>query len=648
MTMVISTSPANRYVSLVNCVCSMSLLNRKDKPTESNTSVRRKRQVKQCLFRHCSGLVCAQKLLRRRRNKQHCVHLRVSQDAIHGYWNVRNKSTDDSIRDKYSPDTRAKGEKVVLESMKSYCEIEHKERTAPRRNDDCTKEMVLLTQSTNKEKSKLATFLKSSRVRFNKRCSDQDVSRTVEANIVKDICYDKTRLFSKCVNEGNPDTLEEGINLYSINNTDAPRNSEKASDKKRSHSDTSFSETVLTDNCVDSILYRQLRKTCVRSVETKLAEDRLGVDKTIELKLTPMSELERIEKISSHLENVNRTVNNFLDDVRTFSFKQRQQYNLQHSINKRESSSRLPNKFPSRNIEIARNSQQESISPVSWHKSTTSQKLRKYLCQDCYCESKTHNYNNTQWSSSRKRSSSPRLSPYPSHHPRYRMTYPQSPRNDYSLECLRPKRKIDSTVYHKLYSSENRSSRQRLSREKPTLLIYKNRKSNRLNSTNSAYSSSSSARNSSVTCRCSTCKSSRYSMHSSNRYKRSGNTTEIDYDLLSSLSSFSCKRCRSCSMLTQNSTNDKRERISSSSCASVCRWTGTHPAGNEEKSSPYLSSTSCSCSLSSLSTFRDDYNSEGTNGEPEKIERPWIGAGCRKLKRKKILCKDKYHVRWNY
>lgn len=235
----------------------------------------------------------------------------------------------------------------------------------------------------------------------------------------------------------------------------------------------------------------------------------------------------------------------------------------------------------------------------------------------------------------------------------------RSPRKNYPCECLKTKKKPELMADHEfILSCETHSVKCKpqslLSKEKPTLVIFRNRKSNKSrNSTNSAYSSSiistgteRSIRNNLVTCRCSAYKSSYYKMPTSDRYKYMY-STKIDPtspSLSSSSSASSTKRCHSLAILSQNSVYHKQEPISSSSCTNVERWRKRY-SGNEKRTSTYLSSTPCSCSLSSLSTFRD-YSFD----EADRETRHGKKLCCKPISRaqkKKIIYRDEHHVRWN-
>ena len=245
---------------------------------------------------------------------------------------------------------------------------------------------------------------------------------------------------------------------------------------------------------------------------------------------------------------------------------------------------------------------------------------------------------------------------YPSTQPRHNISRNlQSQKSNYQCECLKTKKKYDSIINRKfLLSRDVDSLKSKSQAEKPTLdFIFRNRRSNRSrNSTNSLYSSSITSTTTGERpihdnlnrYQHSTYKSSRYTMPSNDQYKNNKNSTEIDSScLLSSSSSLSSsRRCHSWTVLPQNSIYHKQEEpISSSSCTNIHSWR-RYPV-NEKRTSTYLSSTSCS--LSSLSTFRDYYLDE-TEKETRQIQKLWRKPKFRSQK-KKIIYTDERHVRWN-
>lgn len=158
----------------------------------------------------------------------------------------------------------------------------------------------------------------------------------------------------------------------------------KSSSKKRSQSETSFAETFVPDNCVDSILYRELREK-----REKLSRDCAQADRYVDSKLSWKLNEGKMDNV--HLRrtiNVDGIVNNFSDNARVPSLTQNRKYNLKHSINKFQSASRLPGKSSSRKIETNAGILQRSIIPVGCCAKTITQKQPKFLCKNCCCHAK--------------------------------------------------------------------------------------------------------------------------------------------------------------------------------------------------------------------------------------------------------------------
>ncbi|KOX77102.1 hypothetical protein WN51_10496 [Melipona quadrifasciata] len=573
MTMVISTSPANRYVTSVNCTCCVTMLNQKTL-TESATSIRKKRLDRHCLFRHCSGLVCSRKFMKRRRNRQHCLHLRVSQEAISDYWKMCDKSIrDENDNVKIHQENADTKEKTIKEIHEHKGEI--------LKNDKYKAEKIPLKRNTNEEDVKLESEHKSPCVCADNLCNSCDTCplslRIVETkyeenenskkfNDFINICDTDAKILPKYMNENTSNALKKKNNLCKT-------------------SISNFGKTINAGDYMNSILYHDIRKKYASTVKKKSSKNYLEIEKSIELKLTPKSEMGNTGKINSYQEsNVDRLENNFLDNMRMYSLKQKQKHNLKHPLNK--SVTRLQNKF--RNIGNSRT--QKNIYPVSSYKNTMYQrKLPELPCQNCYYDTKGRNYD-SQWTSNKKQSLS-HLHSYPSTQPQHNIFRNlQSQKSNYQCECLKTKKKFDSIINRKfLLSHDVDSLKSKQQAEKPTLdFIFKNRRSNRSrNSTNSLYSSSISSivtgekpiRDNLNTYQHSTYKSSRYTMPSNDQYKNNKNSTEIDSTcLLSSSSSLSSsRRCYSWTLLPQNSIYYKREPISSSSCTNIHRWKRRYP-----------------------------------------------------------------------
>ncbi|CAL7949837.1 unnamed protein product [Xylocopa violacea] len=628
--------------------------------------------------------------MRRRRNRHPCVHLHISQDAISDYWKVCDKSVhntngiNDENLDEKCTDTKRNTIKVIHQCREEIVNECNRDVKNGGKKEDISKEdsksiekLISLEPCTNEEDSQ-----KTLCICANKPCSDCNISRfsprliakkeenkkleqIKKSYVSKDIYNDDIKLSSKCINEGASNTMEKQLNLCDINTIDAQSSLKKTSNKRRSQSDTSFGEMIIADNCVDSILYNELRKKCGSSVKKNLSQDYLEIDKTIELNFTPKSRLQSTQRMKSHqkLDELNKIVTDFSDDIRTFTFIQKQKDNSKHSVNNHQSTSSLQGKLPSRTFEIASGVQQKNTIPVtSYKKKVNMGKLQKFLCRNCYCNAKVDTCNDSQWNNCRKQSL-PQSQSYSPSQSRYKAwsTNVQSQRSNYPCACcLKSREKTDSIIYRKISSPrETHSAKGKLQslqcKEKPTLVIFKNRKLSRSrNSTNSPHSSSitssgtvgKSLPNNSVNCRCPSYKASRYTIPASSGYKYSKNDTIIEpTSLFSSSSSLSrSKRCHSWIALSQNSAYSQ-EPISSSSCMKFQRWRRTYPE-YEKRRSLYPASTSCSCSLSSMETLRDVYNLEETDCEL-RSRKLWRKPRLYEQKKKKMIHMDERHVRWN-
>ncbi|CAK9822439.1 hypothetical protein ANTRET_LOCUS974 [Anthophora retusa] len=647
-------------ISSLNCACCMSLLNQRTKPmVESTTNVRRKRQGGRCIFRHCSGLVSAQKLMRRRRHRQSCVHLRVSQEAISDYWKVCSKKDIDTKKETVKMADEPKRE-ILNEHC---CNVERKGKIPDilQKNVDCT---VSFKVGINEDDSAELTKLKFPCVYNNKTYDDCNIPRLSPRKIEyqseknekkKDICCDNKCLSPKCINKDTIEILEKKDSLCNIDRNDISKNSSKKISNK-TQSDTSFGETITTDNFTDSMLYNELQKKCFPSLKKQSSKNCLRFRKTIEPNLTLKFNLENTENMNSHRElDIDEIVDNFSDKVRTFSFKQPQKYNSKHFVHNHQSASKFP-KYPNRNIENDLGVQQKNICTIAWHKNATNQrKLPKFHCQNCCCDAKIRD--NSQWSNVKKRSST-QLRPYSSAQPQYKMLSMnlQSQGNDYPCVYVRSSKKNDSMAdckfpsLHEIHSLKWQSQSLRC-KEKPTLVIFKNRKSSKSkNSTNLACTSSTTSRSTlersvrdhPATCPCKSHKSHRYVTPLSSQYKYNKYKKRIDAaSLLSSSSSLSSsRRCHSWTMLSGRSVYHKHEPISSSSCTNLQRR-------KEKETCICLSSSLSSCSLSSSSTFKEDYSLEETDRESRQTLRTWGKPKFRDQKKNRIIYMDERHVRWD-
>lgn len=210
-------------------------------------------------------------------------------------------------------------------------------------------------------------------------------------------------------------------------------------------------------------------------------------------------------------------------------------------------------------------------------------------------------------------------------------TSSRSKKNTCPRDSVRSRKSIDSAFDRKLtlaYETRCAKYKPQLAqcKEKPTLVIYKNKRSNEAreemrceNSTHSAYSSTtstecteSSVGGNRVACRCPSYRSSYCTTTSTDRYKHSRYNTRVGRNsLLSSSSLSSVNRHHHWTILSQDSLYQKRKPISSF-CMNVeaCMKRSSR---NKKRTSTYPSSTSSSSSLMSLSTFKEDLEITNTD-----------------------------------
>lgn len=322
--------------------------------------------------------------MKRRKNRQHCVHLRVSHDVVSDHWRIHDKSmhnNKDNIKD--GKENSISNEKIINMlhvhkgeiSNEISCNTEEKEKDISEKD----KKNIELKSTLNCNIPRLSPRILETRCEENKNFE--------KSNILKDIRND-IKYPLKCTNES---ILEKKNSSHKTNKIDTPREClRKTSNKKFLSSDLNFSKTIITDNCMNSILYHDLRKKYNPTIKNKLSKDYLEIDKVVEFNLSSRSEMEDAEKINAHKElNVNKIMNNILNDVQVFPFKQKQSCNLKHTINKHQfSNSRLQKKYSSRNNKIGSNMQQKTF-PTLWYKNTMKQrKLSKFFCQNCNCNAK--------------------------------------------------------------------------------------------------------------------------------------------------------------------------------------------------------------------------------------------------------------------
>lgn len=330
--------------------------------------------------------------MKRRKNRQHCVHLRVSQQAISDYWKMCDKSVhgENNINETkiYQENTGGKEKTMkITHEYKEEISKKHDKYAA----EEIGKDIVLKSEC------------KSLYVYPNKPCSDCSISplslqiaKTTheeseirKSSSFKHICDSNTKKFLMYMQEDTSSALERKSSSCRTSKIDTSHErSKKTSSEKCSPSGTSFGETTNTDDYMNSILYYDIQKNCASTAKKKSSKNCLKIEKDIELKLTAEAEIKNTVKISSHQESdVDRIKSNFSDNTRAYSLKQKQKYNSKHPINK--STTKLQKKLPCRNIEIISGMQQKDTYPVSWYKNTVYQrKLPKCPCQSCYCDAK--------------------------------------------------------------------------------------------------------------------------------------------------------------------------------------------------------------------------------------------------------------------
>ncbi|XP_076284251.1 uncharacterized protein LOC143210884 isoform X2 [Lasioglossum baleicum] len=299
----------DNVVSPENCTCCVTLLNKKSKLAESTTSVRRKRLRQHCHFRHCSGIVSAEKLLKKRR-KRSCVHMHVSQDSITDFWKFciknmnddsRNRTDDiknedttivDEHKDKIRKNCRCNVLSKNVKSIKTETNLED----ALQENSKCANEMPS-KPCTDKVDAKEEVSIDSScnnvinKVKnYNLSCTSKQVSTQdiTDSQTVNKIC-DGTM---KC--EVRTASDEELIKVIDSNKYDcSPKES-----RKGSQSESSFTDTLLTDNCMDLILYRELREKRAPKTNKKTVPVRLKSSRSIESKLSLKARNIKLQKYS--------------------------------------------------------------------------------------------------------------------------------------------------------------------------------------------------------------------------------------------------------------------------------------------------------------------------------------------------------------
>nr|XP_034177245.1 uncharacterized protein LOC117602844 isoform X2 [Osmia lignaria] len=629
-------------ILLINCMCCSTLHDQRTKLADSSTSVRKKRLRRNCLFRHCSGTVYPQKFMKRRRRKHPCVRIRVSQDMVVDYWKTCDKlepgtsNVNDAKMHEKRVDAEDKNIKVLQKSEKEIANkgvsnmnsFENEEK-----QKDVGKEDLELCRDKTDSESK--TLLESLCVCKEKASIDynssklSEIEHNVELNQTFCQCVNKQNIsaevanisrkkhWPKCFSKGTPE-VHANDTVCRTEKIDADKYSSRKTLFKESESDTSISESMITDNGMDSILYRELRKKCV--------ENRKNIDEKTE---------------------------DLFDNVSSFFSRQKQKCKSKRFVNKH------------------RFHWKDTCSITDRQNDDTLQKknLSKHFSQNCFC---TANYNSSRESSYSK------LRPYhrckvftnlrKNNCPCEHVNTKKKKNNNHSVTKTRPSKYTAQSLRYK---------------EKPTLIIFKNNKSNRSkileetkfdNSTySSSYSSSTiltditvnSLQDDPVVCWYPHYKSSRYVSSTSPQKYSKYNTRINPSELVSSSSCLSSsKRCHSSAIMSQNSVYNEQRSVSSfsSSCTRIPRWERRYPR-IEKRTKICYSSPSSSCSLTSLSTYRDNYNLERSNinqttcnrvmkrltdevKELKETQKSWRRPRCCEQEGR-IIYTDKPHVAWN-
>ncbi|XP_043255104.1 uncharacterized protein LOC122398905 [Colletes gigas] len=660
-------------ISSTNCMYCVTLLNREKKVTKSSTSVRRQRTGRHCLYRHCCGIVSAEKLMKRRRSKQSCARLRITHDTVSDRWKICNQNSyDDNINtaDVTNNDKKI-GEEIVIKPEEVNMLEKHEEDIV----NECTCDVVdanvksaevevnseeeicsELCANEADPKHKISidyscisldyNVSRSSPLCSNTKCEESkcydkkfnEVSRSsLESQIVKDVDneqYSSKRIRRKASETQRKNSLCKITEILSDEELIENINSDvcKCPSRgimKQSQSDTSFSETIITHNCIDSILYRELRKKCVSAVKKKLSIDCINAIRNIATKSHQESDIN------------NDILKDFSDDARVCTAKQKEKYNSKCFVNKHRSNSRLQKRCIRREVETG------SALPVTWQKSAMNYK-KKFECKNCSRDTKIRNRNGPQWNAANKEFP---LKFHPCAAQAQNKMLPgnfQWQKNNYTLDNVKLKKKIDALLDRKLILARETCGakyRQQFPqcKEKPTMVLFRNKRSNGPrdlenfeNSTLSGCSSSttstqytkSSVRDSRVVCRCPPYKTSRFAMTFKDRHKQGKYRIDRSSLFSSSSSLSSSKRCHSWTALSRDSVYHKQEPISSSSRAST-----------------------------SLSTDKEGYDfgrcnidqtmKTGIIRDLRKNQRLWARPRFREQERKKTIYMDEHHVTWD-
>ncbi|XP_033321150.2 uncharacterized protein LOC117217569 [Megalopta genalis] len=553
MTMVISTSPANRCISSVNCACCASLLNRKSKLAESTACVRRKRWSRHCLFRHCSGIVCAKKLLKRKR-KRSCTHMRVSQDTITDFWNfcVRNindesRSPGDNVLVPKSSvgfanlkngDTRIADEREEKIQKNCCCNGLHENLNSVETEANPEGTLQENGKCTDEVSSKLCIDEENSKREVSRDFVDKNMARSSDQQI-EVLCKEQN-----CFNSTPKQVLDRDItDSRNVNaKTELAIDSNKCDytlkeNRKESKSETSFSETIIADTCMDTLLYRELRTKRAPKMKKKAPIARSKSSKSIESKLTNGSEKAML------LQNSNTDDSNTPENCSQPVFvKETHKHSSEYSATKPSATSGLQN-------ECLRD-EFETTCFNAYQASTISQKK---VCRNCSHSLKSRS--RPRWSIPKKGSSTKFNSNVYKHcKTSCKSSHPQ--KNNFSNDNGKFKRIADSMLDRESTLATEKCFLKcktpfSQNEKKITANMSKNRKyedSTILGDSSSAISSESSDSDSRAALRRPLCKSRMHNQH--------------DHDHASSSNLFPWKRCPSCTVLFEYSACKNGQSVS--------------------------------------------------------------------------------------
>lgn len=355
--------------------------------TESTTSVRRKRSGRQCFFRHCSGKVCAEKLMKRRRSKRHCVHLRLSHEVISDYWKISNKngnivSGDDTRLCERTLNETEENVKVIHQCKEDipercYCnkfntigssvEEEMKVGDILQKDIKCMKKAIYSNEGSPKER----VSTNDGDIRITDAKIDETCQNITKSNILNDVYDNNEKVSPKNINKVKCEIQTENNSskiskIYSNEKLTANVDVYKCPTrtiKKKSLSDTSLNKQIIAAECMNSILYRELQQKCTSMIEK-------------ELSINYTKNHTNIDGRQNKFAVDNEDVEDFSNDVQQLSAKQKQRYNAKPSMNKYKSTLKLQRFLSPTN-------------PTIREKNTTNQKeLSKFLCANCSCDKK--------------------------------------------------------------------------------------------------------------------------------------------------------------------------------------------------------------------------------------------------------------------